>query len=238
MTPKTPDLACPTATADPETGRRNRKLGPGSRKLRLPWVREHAVTRAGAPPMCLGRGDPRSRVPPYLHRNPSPGFAGSAVRGDLREHRSHGPAGCSWRTSGRNADNDCSWRRPSSHARRSNCRGWPCGSGIGARARQGSQHGRPSSLSHHGRIARPCSHTSCPSAVTSVLDAVVLPPKILLELTSRTLQQDYTWGPMVVLGGGAVFYERGTSVFGLASSDWTDPSILAQQVVGLVAHIL
>ena len=43
---------------------------------------------------------------------------------------------------------------------------------------------------------------------------------------------------MVVLGGGAVFYERGTSVSGLASSDWTDPSILAQQVVGLVAHIL
>jgi hypothetical protein len=28
----------------------------------------------------------------------------------------------------------------------------------------------------------------------------------------RTLQWDYTWGPMVVLGAGAVSYERGTSV--------------------------
>jgi len=28
----------------------------------------------------------------------------------------------------------------------------------------------------------------------------------------RTLQEPYAWGPMVVLGGGAVSYERGTPV--------------------------
>ena len=29
---------------------------------------------------------------------------------------------------------------------------------------------------------------------------------------ARTLLQDYAWGPTVVLGGGAVSYERGTPV--------------------------
>jgi len=32
--------------------------------------------------------------------------------------------------------------------------------------------------------------------------------------TPRTLQQDYTWGPMAALGGGAVFHQRGTPVGG------------------------
>ena len=33
------------------------------------------------------------------------------------------------------------------------------------------------------------------------------------HIPPQTLQKDHTYGPMVVLGGGAVYYERSTPVF-------------------------
>ena len=41
-------------------------------------------------------------------------------------------------------------------------------------------------------------------------DPAGLPPS-LEKRPPRTLNYDHAWGPMVVLGGGAVAYERGTS---------------------------
>ena len=38
----------------------------------------------------------------------------------------------------------------------------------------------------------------------------------------RTLQQDYAWGPIVVRGGGAVSYERGTPVRRSGRITWGD----------------
>ena len=55
------------------------------------------------------------------------------------------------------------------------------------------------------RFAAP--ETSQPTWLQGYLAHKKLPPR-------RTLQQDYTWGPMVVLGEGKVSYERGIPVQG------------------------